>query len=280
MKIVFWGGNASRTGTTSNMLLMALSTAQMYQYKTLLMQCRHSLRPMEDALTAGKHQNRIQEEYSYFHNMGMDYLIQKSKMGELDEETMEQVFVPVWKDRIFYVPSSEKINKEVFEKNLLFHIRTITSMADRSADFTYFDAGSSKGALTDKIMEEADLIVVTFPQNPEVLDLFFSERHLNQEKMFYLIGNYDYNSSYNVKNIRRIYRIPKTKIGVVPYNVRFQNACYQGKLTRFVKNSLRCKELDGNYYFVKEVLDSGRKILDAARMGNVVSSLAKNADGF
>ena len=261
MKIVFWGGNAAHVGTTSNMLLVALAAAQTYQYKTLMVQCRFDLNTIEGALVDRKQRCQIKEEYSYLRNRGIDYLIHKSKFCELTEEVVQQVLVPVWCDRAFYIPSSEKLHKELFEKNLFYHIKNISTVTERFADFTCFDAGSSYGELTEEILKYADRIIVTLPQNPAVLDSFFSRRQKFQEKMLYLIGNYDYHSTYNAGNIQRIYRIPKDRLGVIPYNVRFQNAFYQGSLIRFLGKNLNCKRFHENYYFVKELLASVKKII-------------------
>jgi len=109
-------------------------------------------------------------------------------------------------------------------------MKQILEQLDALFDFVFVDAGFGENELITEFMRKADYIVINFTQDAHRLDSFFEKSYDTSKKFFYLIGAYQPQSVYNQKNIQRIYRIPKEKMGVVPYNPKFQFACEKGHL--------------------------------------------------
>jgi hypothetical protein len=104
-------------------------------------------------------------------------------------------------------------------------------------------------------MADSDLVVVNLSQNMGMLDIFFPYyRELIRSKVFYLFGNYDVDSKYNINNIRRRYwkEITLVNSGVIPYNTEFLDAQCDGRVCEFIRENLGCNKNDHNRFFIKK----------------------------
>jgi cellulose biosynthesis protein BcsQ len=130
------------------------------------------------------------------------------------------------------------------------------------------DSNSGDDKLSFKLMENADLIVVNLTQHRYVLDKFFNDygdRFLENEKVFYLFGDYDDNSSYNINNFRRKYRkfIHQKNSGVIPYCTKYLDAQNDSEVIKFMKDglNLNCNRNNQQYFYLaKKTLQSGKYV--------------------
>ncbi|SCP95993.1 hypothetical protein SAMN05421730_100395 [Anaerobium acetethylicum] len=264
LKIAFWSNTPGQAGTTSNLVGVALMASMSYHYKTMILQSQYGLYNLDSALMDRGRDDLIREEFSYYYENGIDYLLRKSIISGITTDDVKQGCVEIVRDRAYYIPATIKNSREIYQENIKKHLQSILEAADEFADLTFIDAGCGVNEISARIFEAADMIVVNFNQNCRAMNQFFQSYQKFSEKLVFLIGSYDYNSTYNAKNVQRMYRIDRKNLGVIPYNVGFQDAFGEGKVVRFLKSNFNCREHDKNYYFIKELKASSNMILKRA----------------
>lgn len=75
---------------------------------------------------------------------------------------------------------------------------------------------------------------------------------LKSNKTLLLIGRYDKYSKYTIKNITR-YMGEKNKVGTIPYNTLFFEACEEAKVPDLFLRLKKINEEDRNAFFMGEV---------------------------
>lgn len=126
----------------------------------------------------------------------------------------------------------------------------LTNAAD-DKELLFLDCGNRQDAKAEKLMRQADLVVVNLTQERSVLDSFFLNHIHIAEKFVFLLGNYSTFSGCDRTMIEHIYRVCPMNLGVIPYNNEFCYAYEKGKISDFLR---RCPESDfKNREFFREV---------------------------
>lgn len=259
MKIAYWGLVHGQSRITSNMLAIAVVTTILSDYKTLITGTHFTLNNLEGPLI-GYQSSKHKEEY--FRDVGVDALIRSLKSAPLDEETIENCCFSLLNNRLSLLPGTMKNNKDYFHEDMEKLVINMLRYIEAFHDFVFIDTNSGLNDLTHKVIEEADLLVINLNQNIMMLNQILKEPMLDGKKIFYLIGNYDKASKYNIHNLRRMYKKLNNKnSSVIPYNTEFQDAICDGKILDFIKSNLHCRKDDRNYYFMEQIKIASMKIL-------------------
>ncbi|QHQ62877.1 hypothetical protein Ana3638_20565 [Anaerocolumna sedimenticola] len=246
MKIAFWSPEAGHSGTTGSMLAIALLSCLKLKKSVFLLHNQFMDRSMEKAVFGN-------ETADMYEDIGLDSLARNIKVSPLTEDIINNSSMSLYKDMIHILPGTAKENKNLFEKDISITIPSIINAVNSFYDLTFVNLAAGADINSSKIMEEADLIVVTFAQDKNMIDKYFSKYHLPEEKTLYLIGKYNCKSRYNLKNLERCYPKLKNKTEAIPYNVGFMDAMADGKVMQFiVKNLVNCKG-DNNKIFFKKI---------------------------
>ena len=83
---------------------------------------------------------------------------------------------------------------------------------------------------------------------------------LNSNKTLILVGRYDKNSKYTIKNMTR-YMGEKNKVSTIPYNTLFFEASEEAKVPDLFLRIRNIDEDDINYFFLAEVKRTVENIL-------------------
>lgn len=268
MIITFCSTVPGQAGTTSNLAAVSLFLGIKRRYKVLLMQSSYRFHQLESSLFPENRHRQIAEEFTYYNRSGIDYLIDQAKSGVMDEKTVRQSTVPVYKDLISFLPGTQSLNGQIYEQEAVHYLPQLLSAMEDTCDLLFVDVGAARDELSKQIFERSDLIAVNFNQNSRNLERFFEKRQEHSEKLFYLIGGYDEASRYNRNNIRRLYRIQKNTLGVIPYNPEFQDAFCDGRVLKFLLNNQICRTFDKNYYFMRELEETSNLILKRVGMSD------------
>jgi hypothetical protein len=139
---------------------------------------------------------------------------------------------------------------------------------EEAAGNVFVDISSGENSLSHKLIADADITVVNLSQNIGITDVYFKcfKDKMPKGKVFYLFGNYDNRSKYNINNIRRLYHndINIKNSAVIPYNTGYLDAQCDGKAVEFIRNNLKCRKDDENYYFIHKVMSATEKIFKLA----------------
>jgi hypothetical protein len=268
MKIAFWSPVHGQTGTTSNMLAVALTISLAGRKRCLLTQTHFNFNNLEAPLVGSNSKNTASSDY--FRDVGLDALIRNFKSCKLNRDILDNCCVTFQNTNISLLPGTSKSNKDSFEYEMNNVLLNLLRTMEELTGILFIDICSGDNPLSLKIIADSDLTVVNLSQNIGMIDTFLNNnKETMQKKVFFLMGNYDRQSKYNLQNLRRRYwkQISVLNSGTIPYNANFLDAMNDGKVIEFLKANLGCEKEDENYYFIQQVRKAADKILKITGFG-------------
>ena len=258
--ISFWGMPGKETGRTLSVVALATSMAIDHNYKVLIVSTEYS----------GKDLNRcFWEEEIKSKNSGMfgpnrndaleesvDGLVRVIRSNKSTPEIITNYTKTIFKDRL-EVLKSFKGNLNDY-KEISKSYMEIINLARNYYDLVFIDLSNSlKENIREEIIENSNLVITVLNQGlssiNEYLKLKEKKPMLKTKKNLVLIGKYDENSKYNIKNITR-YMGEKNKVGVIPYNTLYFEASEESKVVDlFLKMKRFSNTDDKNGFFMKEI---------------------------
>ncbi len=243
-KILFWSPYHGQ-GQTSNLYAVALVFCILYKKRILLLQTHFKNNNLESPLV-GYNVDKETEETMIFEDIGIDMAITYSKMNRLDDKTLENCCLTFLDSSILMMPGTKTKNKETFDRDVGGAVNRLLTAADECVDIVFIDSNSSDDETSKRLMQTADMVVVNLSQHRYVLEKLFIEYGdflTNNRKIFYLFGNYDDNSGYNIYNCRRKYSqyIKSGNSGVIPYCTKYMDAQNESNVLHFLEEGLAHK---------------------------------------
>lgn len=195
---------------------------------------------------------------------GMSGLSKLMKSSKLSADQITNYTKPIFKNRLEVLPTFKGAPNE-YEQAAQTYPDLLTT-ANGYYDLVFVDLDTSVGKENaETIIQKSDLIVVTLKQKLSSINNFLQYREDNPmfktKKALILIGEYDRNSKYNIKNITR-YMGEKNKVSTVPYNTLFMEAAEEtGVPDLFLKLRKNKNSEDSNGFFLSEVNRSAENII-------------------
>ena len=188
---------------------------------------------------------------------GIEGLIKALNSNRTSNEIIRNYSRIVLRDRLdVLLTPATKLYQEYAE--IAGNYVDILQIAKRYYDLIFVDL-SKKMPRKDAaaILKLSDIVVINMTQRLKTINDFMTLRQANdfyqRKNVMLLLGKYDKNSKYNIKNVTR-YLKEKKMVSAVPYNTLFLEACSEGQIIDFI---LRAKnvtdESDANSIFIKEV---------------------------
>lgn len=123
-----------------------------------------------------------------------------------------------------------KILANIFRLRYGMQVRTFENyrlydnypFTDRDGCHVFVDCKSDLNRQVRKLFQNADTVVVNFPQEYKELTSYFKNHPRISANIFYLISNSREDSLDNEKIYRRVLRLKQEETGVIPYDVRFE----------------------------------------------------------
>lgn len=228
------------------MIAVAIGNVLLHGRKTAVLQSHFSLNNLELPLL-GKEMNADD-----FSEIGIDALIRDIKSRPLTPEIIHNDSISLLEKRLALFPGTEKRSREVYEKDIEGIFKAILEEVAGCYDDVFIDVASGYNPFSKSVVESSDLTVVNLSQNIYVLQRYFN-MPVETGKVQYLIGNYDSNSRYNLKNLQKLFQPLKHKTGVIPYNVEFVDAQNEGAVISFFLKNIDCSRESSNYEFIQSV---------------------------
>jgi len=256
MKIVLCSNVHGQPGTSSNMLAIALMSDVLYGRKSIMLQTQFTQNRLEVPLLKKEQRKRIEQL-----QLGMNALIKSMLAGMGTRELLKNCCLSLGENSIDFLPGPYHKQKQVYERELEITLHEMIKLAEQCYEYVYIDCGVEMNPYAMKVLEEADLILVSTCQNKRVLDDLFENYKLPDKPIFYLIGNYDKNSQNSIGNLFHSYKeLNKHNTFVIPYNIEFKDAVSESFITSFFYRNICCEKEDENYNFIKEVQKAVRAI--------------------
>ncbi len=257
-KILFWSPLHGQ-GQTSNLHVTACIMSMLHKKRVLIMQTHFAGNNLESPLVGQNTDKYNVDNMGLFQDIGLDTAVTYSKMNQLNSNILESCCFSFPETKLLLLPGTKTKNRETFERDIEKSVSRVIRTANKCIDMVLIDADSTEEKLSFHLMEQADLIVINLSQHRYVLEQFFmryGDRFLNNNKVFYLFGDYDDNSSYNINNCRRKYNkfVTAANSGVIPYCTQFMDAQNESRIISFMQIGLHLRrenDLKKVYYSMK-----------------------------
>lgn len=262
MKVAFWSNSSGRAGTTGNMACISI-ICSLLKRKSILFENHFSLSGLEQVLVNRKRSPvaLLREEFSFYDPVGIDGLLRRIHSNHTYEQLMEDVSMKFLDNELYYIPRNSSINPEYFEYELNQVIKPLMDYLNKLFELVFIDTAANDTLSTKTILEEADLVVVNLCQNKAILEHFFTNYSSIIDKSIILIGSYQEESKFRLKNIRRRYQITEEQVAIMPFNMEFADAMNNGNLVEFIMRNFSCQKQDENYLFISQAKRAADMIL-------------------
>jgi MinD-like ATPase involved in chromosome partitioning or flagellar assembly len=262
MKIAFWSNVRGQSGTTSNLMAVAVMSTLLHQYKSLIIQTHFNLNDLETPLISS-----LKEDQEFFMDSGIDALTRYIKSAPLDGEVIESCCISLLNKHLNLLPGTLKDNRIIYESDISKTITGILHTASNYHDIVFIDTNSGINDLSMKIIKDSDIVVVCLNQNRSILEDYVNTRGIRDKRLFYLIGNYDHNSRYNLQNLRKSFSWLNYKnSAIIPYNTEYMDAQSDGQVIQFMLKNMDCDKDDNNGYFINQVKRAVNKLMEYAEI--------------
>ncbi|WP_061311254.1 hypothetical protein [Clostridium botulinum] len=266
-QVAFWSPFHGQTGTTSNAISTAINIALNYKEKVLLTHMQYLKSSMESCF-----QKYDEGDLTKFDDVGIDSLERLVKAGKLSSEDFSNYTKVLVPNRLDILTGSTKLKKELFD-NIYDSIIDIFDCANECYDLIFVDVNSgNRDKITEKVLEQSDIIVINLNQNEKILKSFFSKKDwldvFDRKKLIVNLGRYDPASKCSAKYIKNNYGW-KDEIYTVPYLIPFMDSCNNHEVLKFFYGNNNTQKNDYTHFFMSEVNRLSQRLLEMANIDNL-----------
>ncbi len=257
--VTFYGSDKIETSQTSTMASIATYLSLEKDYKILLINTKHNDTSLESYCWEKNRFDNVRADLE----SGINGLIKAIASNKTSPEIITNYTKTIFKDRL-EVLTSDIMPKENYEK-IKAYIRPIIKMASRFYDLVFVDLeGNIQEPLVNEILAESNLTIANVSQSIRIIDDFIQNKKMcgsiNNKNLMYLIGKYDPNSRYNIKNLKRIEKIDE--VYGIPYNTLFFDSCNEGKLVDFIINNRYVRQTNAQAMIMDSITIVAQSIID------------------
>lgn len=238
MNIAFWSNVKHQSGVTSGVALLSVLWAELFVEEIAVTSNHICSYGLLKRLHGGvEYEERVAKRtYNYV-------------LGEPEYFRMlydEKVRRPLClKDSLSYVPM-EGDDVELFGVNGLKRVKE----RKKEEEYLFIDTACGYGQCSQKILEEAEVKVILFPDSQECIDDFFQSSLSVWEESFFILGNIPKEASCRPSYLTRRYNIPQERIGQIPYNLGFEQAMRDGTTIAYITGNMYCSKRDSAYHWI------------------------------
>lgn len=258
MKIGFWSILHGQTGQTSNMIAATIYNASIYQRKTAVMQTHFRDNMLSYAMIGEDIDGRTMAE------TGLDLLIRDCKSGPLQQNIVESDGISLMQKYLNLYVGTNKHNYEIYERDMNEYFNDILYAVKSTHDDVFVDINPGYNELSLNVLEKMDLVIVNLSQNLTAIDKYFRrplEKELEHKPaILYLLGMYDKESIYSIKNIQKKYPSMRKKTIIVEYYSAYRDALNKGNAILFFLKTMDAKKGTKEGDFILSLKESMKKI--------------------
>lgn len=218
-----------------------------------MLENHHSSSTIGDMVLAKETKNTLQDNSFYYQKYGIEYVMKNIYAGSVPREVVSKAMVPMLLQGLYYLPQSYIVNREIFNYEFDLLHKPLLQGLEQISEFIFIDIQTSNNISTKDVLEEADIIVVNIPHEPEKMEQCFSSMTLSFDNLFFLVSNYQKNTQWNLRRILDKYNVSKDRMGVVPYNMELEFAGYQGRVLQFINQNSHNAWEGENAYFIRKL---------------------------
>lgn len=215
--------------------------------KTLVMQiCRKA--NIEDLLIGKRNAEVDIHDIGFiYEDTGMDALMMRIGSVRVQKEHFDACTSSVMEDEnMLDIAGPSK--RDNFEQLLIEDEEKFTLLLDQAKDVyddIYIYASGSNEKLMEMLNKHSDVSIICIRQGTKEV---VKAAHPNS---IYLITNYDRDSLYSIRSLRKEYKVEK--MYGMPYNCEFKDAYNDGNILGFLAKNEKISESDINYLLIDSI---------------------------
>ena len=258
--ITFCSNETKETGQTMSLAATAAYMAIEHNYKILVISTDFNDLSLENCFWEYdkiRKASTIKEDEKVGIESGIEGLIKALISNRTSNEIIRNYSRIVLKDRLdILLAPTTKVYQEYIQ--IAESYTDILQTAKRYYDLIFVDLSKKMPRkVAAEILKLSDILVINMTQRLKTINDFMELRETNdfyqRKNVMLLMGRYDKNSKYNIKNVTR-YLKEKKMISVVPYNTLYLEAASEGGIIEFMLKAKNVTdELDSNNIFIKEL---------------------------
>ncbi|MCI8669129.1 MAG: hypothetical protein HFI34_06360 [Lachnospiraceae bacterium] len=260
MIIGFWSDRAGIGGTTSNMIITGVMAAKETDREVILIQGKYDILKLDYAFSPGIRNDILKEDFGYYNHPGIDDVLEKHMNNLYTGKDFYENLISVNQSNLLYMPGSIRNNPDLFRQKFQRVSQRFFKALKGLDKLIFIELDSGMESLGRHMLNLLDLIVVNIGQGSKMIHDIKNQPIL-MEKALFLIGRYDSNSKYNVRNMIRRQRINEDFVAVIPYSVKYQDSVNEGKTMEFVNRHYKCLKYEEDFSFFKEAGKASKMIL-------------------
>ena len=262
MNIAFWSMTSGRSATSCNMLAVSLMSTIAYSIKGTLVQVDQFSMALDDVFSERRQTNLLMEEYAYYSKKGLDQLVDKAQLEEIEFDDLIENTVPIKDTHINYVPVSKRTSIGINNREYVNFTKKMLEVLNSKEQLNFIDCINGETPVSKAVLKNADVVVINLCQGMNLKNLEIDKDVL--KKTVFLVGKYDEESKENVAHIRQKYGIDRNDIAVIPYNIKFHDAIQEGRLVSYISKSMNTRVANENLSFINNVFLATNMILRKA----------------
>lgn len=259
--VSFWNDSKKETGQTYSAIAVATSMSIEHNYKVLEISTGFQDKTVEECFWNEQNENNLKDiiglpTRQVGMNNGIEGLVKILQSNRSSSNIVSDYSKPIFRDRLEVLPAPSTGNISAYNEITKYYAELL-KVADKNYNVIIVDIDKNmKEEDKRAILNVSNIVVMTFKQGMDALDeitelkqkgLPFDPNHL-----MLLMGKYDENSKYNIKNVTRFLK-EKREISAVPYSVLYNEAATEGKVADyFLKYRSMTDTTDKNVTFIKE----------------------------
>lgn len=258
MKVVFLNDRECNN-SLKNMISIAIQASIEYPYRNFLMSIDNVDGKMQNYFKAPE-KNMVAENHFTYKTKGIEYLVKRQIEGMIGKRDFEEAFKAVMDYHLYYLPSDDGEYEIPYDERVKSTSQLATRL-ERYGDLVFINVGSYMNAWSCKLVEEADLVVISVADSDNNLEnVFVNLPAHTREKTIYVITEWMGETVRGI-SIKKRLRIDQENIFVIPDNSSFNNAYILGQATDYLIKNNRIPSNISCRYFIKELSGLTRRIL-------------------
>lgn len=263
--ISFWSNGNGETGKTASIAAITTFLAIQHNYRILILDTKFNDYSYQDCYWKEDKLIKLIHKETSKTNIasGINGLAKAILSNKTSPEIITNYTRIVFKDRLELLTDIDvakedyEIHKKVF--------RDIAKIASRYYDLVFIDIDRDLDEnVSNSLLEISDMIVVNLSQKIRQINDYLKIREENmifkEKAVIPILGRYDKNSKYTVKNVSRYMR-EKEGVYSIPYNTLFFEACNEGEVDDFFIKLRKINPKDKNALFIEEVKKVAERII-------------------
>lgn len=235
MKIAYWSYHRG-CGVTSNLAAVALTGVLAFPIKITMMENHYNSNGISQYFFPHCFTKGVAEEENYYLGPGVMEHPACRRSRKVNSVREQYPVIEMLKGALYYMP---QINRQLnlldldYQQNLL----PILNQFKKPEDLVFIDTGHGNCVSSKMILDDADMVVVTLPQDLEAIHFFFQNYSSLVPKAFFIIGNYNKKHTCNLEKITREFQFHREKIGIILHSDEFQLAEAEGRIIEFITSA-------------------------------------------